>query len=509
MRVEDILPQMSKLYLNRIVDSFLREVQKTTEDEMCRVILRNIEEFKDAERVKRNLNFLEEDRDIDVLNQLILISLTECDGYLSDGVNLIRRVLDLEKNIVEDSKNDKYIFSSIPADLYKIYSAVLSAAWKKDESLNAHEKNVLNVLREELQLTKRHHRLIEARIGRFPKNGNSLHSHARIEAALKNLQNRGIVLRFKTDKEYFVIPEEIARVVRYEVGGELKTEAYKILLDRFRIGQLRLVLKCFSLQSSGAKAELIDRIIQYDRLPSMVLDSLTSDELTDILRGLEGVRISGTKEEKIENIIDFHEDLIKMEVSDPTDERAKFYDFFDELARREYKILRNHDVIKKDVDVERYFEEATRYLFEKKIGISIVDQPGSNHSDGKLKKDAKNSVLWDNKSTENKYDFPQEHFDQFLRYIRSDPMRTTLFLIVVCDYTENAVSQAYKLKAKSEKDTDVALIRAIDLKYVAENWYERSGLKKPVFNLEVFNITGGLTREMLESRMSWALSLEP
>lgn len=86
-------------------------------------------------------------------------------------------------------------------------------------------------------------------------------------------------------------------------------------------------------------------------------------------------------------------------------------------------------------------------------------------------------------------------------------MRTTLFLVVVGDYTDNAVSQAYKLKALSEKDTDVALIKAEDLKFVAENWHEHSKLKCPVFNLEVFNITGELTRDMLESRMSWALSI--
>ncbi len=101
--------------------------------------------------------------------------------------------------------------------------------------------------------------------------------------------------------------------------------------------------------------------------------------------------------------------------------------------------------VDKDIDVDRYFEEATRYLFEKKLRLTLVDQPGSNHADGKLKKDSRDSVLWDNKSTEKEYDFPQEHFEQFLQYIRSDPMRTTLFLVVVGNYTENAVSQAYKL----------------------------------------------------------------
>jgi hypothetical protein len=507
MKMQDVLPKMSKLYLNRTVDSFLKNVQKTTEDDMRCVILKNIEEFRDEMRVKHNLNFLEEERDIDVLNQIVLMCLLECDNYLTDSASLMQSVLDLEQSIVDESKNEQYISASIPNDSYRIYSAVLDAAWKKDESLNAHEKNILNVLRRELRLSKRHHHLIEARIGRFPKKGNILHSHNKIEDALRNLQNRGIVLRFRTDKEYFVIPEEIARVVRYEVGGELKTNAYKMLLDSLRVEQLRSALKNFSLSSSGPKPKLIERIIQYDRVPSMVLGLLTSDELAEILRRLDGVRISGTKENRIENIIVFYENYKKTEVSDPTDERSKFYDFIEELAKRNYELLRKQNIIEKDIDIDRYFEEATRYLFEKKLNLALVEQPGSNHSDGKLRMNSKESVLWDNKSTEKKYDFPQEHFDQFLQYIRADSMRTTLFLVVVGDYTDNAVSQAYKLKALSEKDTDVALIKAEDLKFVAENWHEHSKLKCPVFNLEVFNITGELTRDMLESRMSWALSI--
>lgn len=42
-------------------------------------------------------------------------------------------------------------------------------------------------------------------------------------------------------------------------------------------------------------------------------------------------------------------------------------------------------------------------------------------------------------------------------------MRVTLFLIIVHDYTKEAVAQAQKLEAFSEQDTDVALIKASDL----------------------------------------------
>src|SRR5699024_8029331 len=107
-------------------------------------------------------------------------------------------------------------------------------------------------------------------------------------------------------------------------------------------------------------------------------------------------------------------------------------------------------------NVENYFEEATRYLFEVKMELELMNMKGSRHADGKLKFNSKESILWDNKSTEKPYTFPESHFQQFLNYIRSDDMRVTLFLIIVHDYTKEAVAQAQKLKAYSEEDTDVA-----------------------------------------------------
>lgn len=73
------------------------------------------------------------------------------------------------------------------------------------------------------------------------------------------------------------------------------------------------------------------------------------------------------------------------------------------------------------------------------------------------------------------------------------------------DYTQAAIHQAQKLKAFSETDTDVVLIKARDLTFVAEHWRDYSGQKVPNFNLQLFNLTGELTEEILKSRMSWAI----
>lgn len=505
MKLQEVLPKMSKMYLTRIVDSFLKDVKFTSEEEMREVVIKNIVEFQNEDRVKRNLNFIEAERNIGVLDELILICLMETGGYIATYTKLLEDIETLETEIVNESQDDDYILFAIPEFAAKIYNPVLTAAWKKDESLNAHEKNILEVLRKQLNLTKRHHRLLESRIGRFPQKGNKPHTNKQIDDALKDLQTRGILLRFKTDDIYFVIPDEIARVVRYELGGELRTAIYETLLENLHVNQLKQILTSFNLHSSGTKNTLVERITKFNILPSKALDSFSSSEMTDILRTLDGAKVSGTKEDKIQNIIDYYENISSPSTSDSTDERARYYDFFEELASRDYKSLRVNKIINKDVEVEHYYEEATRYLFEKKMGLELMEMTGSKHADGRLKHNSKEVVLWDNKSTEKSYHFPEEHFEQFLGYIRADSMRPTLFLVITYDYTPEAVAQAQKLKAYSEQDTDVALITAADLKFVAEEWKTYSGKKEPEFNLQVFNLTGELDRNTLMGRMSWAL----
>ncbi|HKJ89265.1 MAG TPA: hypothetical protein VKA48_12250, partial [Gammaproteobacteria bacterium] len=84
-------------------------------------------------------------------------------------------------------------------------------------------------------------------------------------------------------------------------------------------------------------------------------------------------------------------------------------------------------------------------------------------------------------------------------YIRDSDQRVTTFLIIVPDYTEEAEAKAPRLKSESGTDTDVCLIRAEDLKWLAENWQESA--KGRSFNPEVLNMTGGIDRQGLKTRL--------
>src|SRR5690625_6384470 len=108
MFLQDILPKMSKLYLGRIVDSFLKDVNKETEEEMREVILKNIDEFQNKERVKSYLDFSKESRDITLLNELILMSLMEKEGYVLSETELYKEVENMEYQILKQSADDEY-----------------------------------------------------------------------------------------------------------------------------------------------------------------------------------------------------------------------------------------------------------------------------------------------------------------------------------------------------------------------------------------------------------------
>jgi hypothetical protein len=107
--------------------------------------------------------------------------------------------------------------------------------------------------------------------------------------------------------------------------------------------------------------------------------------------------------------------------------------------------------------------------------------------------------MWDNKSKESEYTFPESHLKQFKRYIRDSAERVSCFLIIVPAIADGAEQNTMRLKYESGADTDVAIITAEDLVYVADTWTKVGGGK--IFNAEVFNMTGVLSRQVLDQRM--------
>ena len=106
MKLEEIVSKMSKLYLGRLVDSFLKDTPKENEKEMRKLILKNKNEFADYDSIKNKLNFIHIDRNTRVLNNLILnILLNENDNKCEKN-ELIKKVKGKEEEIIKNSKKE-------------------------------------------------------------------------------------------------------------------------------------------------------------------------------------------------------------------------------------------------------------------------------------------------------------------------------------------------------------------------------------------------------------------
>jgi len=501
MKLEAILPKMTRFYLTRTANSLINSVKAKDDEHLREIILQNKKHLFDELRIKDKINFFAGlPRNIAILNDIIMdIILQQHDYSITEG-KLLEEIKQYEEGILNDAKDEK-ILANCNDDYLDIYTTVLKAAWANDGQISSHEAHMLQVLQERLGFTKYEHRILEARLKKFPHSGNKMNSMTDIDESLKDLQNRGLVLRVKEQDVYYVVPEEMAFLLRKLCGIELRLDAYNLLLESLNVSQLQKILATNKLFVSGKKEDLCSRIISARIKPSQAICSFTSDELSLICKGLEGVKVSGTKEEKIDNIISYYNKLITKKPEDPVDERSIYYEYLGELAARKHDQLRGNKIINKDLEIERYFELATQYLFEKKLGQKLVVMSGLNHADGKLVC-GNEVILWDNKSCEKEYEFPEAHFEQFKGYIKNEEKKVTLFLVIAPSYTSDAEDKAHKLKAITGGDTDIGLITADELKYLVTTWHKLNTGKNN-FDLRVLDHTGRLTKQVIDQRLKW------
>lgn len=502
MHVIDCLPLMTKMYLTRVVDSLLKvEIPRGDEDKLRKQIGENIDELADRDRIRTALNLSDLTRSRRILDiEVLRVFLDHPERSITEE-DLLHSIRAYEACIIEKAQDEQAFAYANPESL-NIYRTVLEVALE-DKEISEDEYHLLEKLRNHLQISRLHHRLLEVELNMYPKPGNELHSLEEIKDAIKHLQTCGILFfcNRAANGPVIVLPDEIANGVKDELGFELRMEAQKLFHQKLPTRILQKALKGLGLPIYGTKDEKSDRLIAVGCRPSEVLNQLSGAELSEICSKLQGIKKSGTKEEKQERIIEFFDSLVIREQEASDDPRAKYYQYFIEFAKRDNKNLYQRDLIKRDRDMEKGFEEGTRYLFEKKLGFDLIEFKGSEHPDGGVELRNGLHFLWDNKGKESEYTFPNSHLKQFKRYIRDSLVDVCTFLVIVPEVDETAVvNQAIRLKHETGSSTDIALITAENLKWVAENWQYYS-TRDDKFRLEVFGKTGLLSRRELERLM--------
>lgn len=500
MRIEEAVECMSKIYLHRVLDSYIKDTVKPAEETSRERIVADREILFDPKNIAERMRFTGVSFDAKALAFFLLEALLAAESYQLDEQAIIGQVIEYEKKIIEEASNPD-VFKYKDSTSIRTYETVLDVALE-DAIISDDEKKLLGRLRTHLGLSLRDHLLIQARLKKFPKAGNEIHTEKEVKNGLLDLQRRGVV--FYCNKcvggTVYLMPEEIVPGIKKVVDMELSADAYKLMLEKLSVDALRQILDANKLPTSGNKNEKIQRIQQVDIQPTNALNVLSTDELYELCKKLPGVNVSGSKAKRVENIINHFDKLRIVQCGDSSDKREKYYEYYVELATRDRENLLTNKVINKDRDMDSAFEEATRYLFEKKLGLVLEPMSGSEHPDGIVKFPKSNELfMWDNKSKETKYEFPNGHFDQFRRYILDSTPRVNCFMVIAPEISEKAEGNAYRLKTKSRSDTDISLINADDLKWVAENWKTFS--PNGEFSLDVFNFTGILNRSGLKKRM--------
>lgn len=504
MKVEEAVEHMSKQYLTWIFDSFTEDVPKPSVDEARKKIIQHTNDLSDAERISKRLEERFQNYPDRILQTFILESLLNSEEPQATEAAIFEDVQERERSIQREAKSED-CFEYTPDRAIDILKTVLEVS-VEDREISRDELALVERLRDKLELNRKDQYLALAQLGHFPRAENKLHGSSDVEHALKALQKAGVLFycnRHPDDPRY-LLPDELVPGVREAIGFELSDVAKRRMFDDLTMAQLKRILDADGLPTSGRKGELVDRLLAANVVPSDALDVLTTGELYEVLSGLPGAKVTGNKDDRIQRIIDYWANQTIREVDPGADPREVYYEYLIELAHRDRENLYASELISKDIDMNSAFEEGTRFLFEEKLGLNLVDFDGTEHPDGAFYLDRDGQLLmWDNKSTEDVYRFPKSHLDQFKGYIRESEDRISCFLVVVAEIGDEAFTRAQQLKAESRDDTDTALITAEDLKWVAENWRDRGDSKE--FDPQVFNYLGVLDRQTLKARMGMFL----
>ena len=516
MKFEDAVAGIGTLTdLRRIAGAHVVDHRQLTEAELCEAIVKVKPQYLHEEMVRSNVEqalYKNPRNDLRVLSFVLLIDVVlDQHEFLLPSSQAEQRLIAFEQSIVNRS-NETELTDLTAGDSdsprhrdFDLYFFVLRVAWENEDLKSADEVNLLRKLRARLNITESEHRLLEAKLGKYPKPSNVTHSRTEIGEARRPLQGLGLLfsVRQDGDVDLDVIPEEIAVMVRKMLGIEIRNECYAQLMEYRplrRESNLIDVLTQAEVEFGRYDTidALVERVLRYVPASQAIASNsprygLNSEQLSAWCRQLN-ISPSGPMEERVARLIVHFDQLRPMLVAE-SDEREIWYGFYEELASRNYELLRAQHVIDKDLEIEAKFEDATSYLFEELLNHTSLLQRGTAHPDGLLSLQM-NYLMWDNKSKESPVNL-KDHVAQFDGYMNQADKPVPVFLVIGPEFTEDSEAEAIRYHAQ-HFDRNLVLITAEELKRLAEEWSSTSNKQRDTgFNLGLLAATGRFKREGL------------
>lgn len=479
MNIKNCVPNIPTLTeLKRIAQPYVIDYRGLSEEEIKAALLKTAPQYYYEDNVRKALDGIiyHPDRNVRIIGPCILKGvLLQKDDFMCPRKETDEDVIKWEQAIVDRSNEDLLQKSSERSQELEMMQFIVGVAWEKDDDLSVDEKNLIEKIRERLKVTQTEFRIIEASLGRFPKPSNTLHTREEIEGVRRLLQTMGLIFAVRDDSvDFDVVPDEIAVVIRKVLGIEIREYGYSEML-KFKTVRSKNYIK-ESLNKMGIKTEknatlecLSSNAIE-QLSPRVLLGGISPRDglqMQDLSKwcGELGLNVSGSKIDLVERIIQFYDSLHE-KAENPSDEREIYYKYFKELAHRDRDSLRKQQLIEKDIEIERKFEEVTNFIFERFLGHKPLNFVGTNHADGALSYKDK-IILWDNKSKETPVNL-KDHIKQFDGYIRQSDKPVAGFIVFGPQFTPE--SSLIAMQYQVENGTMISMITADELKEVAEKW---------------------------------------
>ncbi len=466
----------------RVASAYIVDFRNLTEEEVLPAFKKSMPQYTNKENIQAALSDLdrESEHDACLLYRVFLKILLDQDGFMAEKKDIESEIIAYEQSIIDKANEELYRRTSEKRKNYELLNFVLETAWDQNGVISHDERNLINKLKNKLRIPDNDYRIMEAKLNKFPRPGNDIHNRGEIDEMRKKLQAKGLVfpIRDSSGLDFDVIPSNIAASLREVMGIELKAYGYSEMLNYKVLKNKKYLIE--ALQKHGM---IVDGSPNMDELkqlciselkPSFLLggstprDGIDNESLKKWCADLS-IQVSGTKNEIIARIIDFYDNLLSRNDA-LEDSREIFYEHYDKLASRDHTFFRSQQLIDKDREIEVKFEDATDYLFERKLRHKPLTMTGTNHPDGIIS-NGESVVMWDNKSKETPVNL-QDHIKQFDGYIKNSERKVSCFMVIGPDFTTE--SRVLAMQYNVQNGVMITLITATELKQLAEDWASQS-----------------------------------
>ncbi|WP_248896289.1 hypothetical protein [Haloplanus halobius] len=346
-------------------------------------------------------------------------------------------------------------------------------------------------------------------IERFPKvsrSDNPEHARDTIEKGLWSLQEQAIVYEVNGDDfdELVGIPEDYVDVVRDWLYYEMSDENFLQMLETLDPFDRQSVLidarERFGVDGKnyGRNQDRRENIVAAGVYPSELLKEVVEkDDLKAIVDRYSLDAHKRKTDEMVSAIIDYFEHSQKT-VDEDEPAVDLYLDVYEDIADGAVKQVppQLQDLVDADHPAEKLdvlFEDATAEIFREALNLEETTQLGQQASgvvaDGEIEQDGQ-WLLWDNKRRRQKFRLGSDTRSKIKSYIdtKSEQHDVEWFLIIAPDFTEQAATNATQLE--KQLGTDIRLVRAADLKELADVWRERYAADGRELPLSIFYGSG-------------------